>query len=148
MPYVDRDENQIIIARYAREQYPEQEFVEEAEQPFAEVDLRNYRDAAIDTNIVTHNSKSCRCDARSRESLNSSINYLMFLNDDQETINWKGPEAWYECTLSDLQGLLIAAGAYVQKAFDAEKTVLDNHASEAYTALQDALDDFDTEMEA
>lgn len=111
-------------------------------------DIKNYRDQVIEEKEVIFNGKKSMCDKRSCDSLYSAINYLMILNDQNATINWKGPDGWYECALPDLQGLATTLGAWVQKAFNAEKAILEAHGSTPYENIDAAKAAFDTQMEA
>lgn len=109
--------------------------------------IKTYRDQVIETKIIEFNGKKAVCDSRSRLTLTNIVQYLTFLNDPEATINWKGPDGYYELTLSDVEGLVKIGGAWVQKAFNAEKTILQTHAITPYTDLDSAKADFDTLME-
>ncbi len=102
--------------------------------PYSADAIRSYRDQRIETKVLIHNGKKALCDTRSRTALNNTVDYLFAAGDESLTINWKGPDGYYDLTLSDVQGLVRQGGAWVQKCFDAEKHVLTTHAATPYAS--------------
>ena len=118
-----------------------------APQPYTYDAIKLYRDQRIETKVLIHSGKKAVCDARTRLSLNNTISYLEAANEDI-TINWKGPDGYYDLNLSDVQGLLKIGGAWVQKCFDAEKHIIETHAVTPYTTHSAAVAAFDAFLEA
>ena len=86
-------------------------------------------------------------DDENRNVIMGIINLLMIANDDNMTINWKGASGFQVGRLQDFKALVLAGGLLTQKSFNAEKTILKNHALKPYTD-DSWKTDFDTEMEA
>ena len=115
--------------------------------PYSADAIKTHRDQRIETKVLIHNAKKAVCDTRTRLSLNNTISYLQAANEDI-TINWKGPDGYYDLSLSDVQGLIKVGGAWVQKCFDAEKHVIDTHAVTPYTTHAAAVAAFNAFLEA
>lgn len=117
-----------------------------------QIELKAYRDRKAKVIVSvndegTTNYLDAINDDENRNIIMGIINLLMIANDDTMTINWKGASGFQVGRLQDFQGLVLAGGLLTQKAFNAEKTVLENHAQTPYTD-DTWKTDFDTAMEA
>lgn len=114
-------------------------------------DVKSYRDQKMKTVVSVNqpedpNYLDAINDDENRNIITGIINMMTIANDGNMTINWKGVSGWQVGRLQDFQGLVMTGGLLTQKAFNAEKIILENHASSAYT--DDAWKtDFDNEME-
>src|SRR5690606_7336132 len=107
-----------------QEEITEQEYLEYLFEDSFKENLKQYREEAMSI-IVTYNGIEARNDADTRANVINIINYMMVENDPELTINWKGPNQWHEgVTIADFMGLAKLGGAWVQKAFNAEKTII------------------------
>ena len=116
------------------------------------IQLKQYRDLKINMVVSVNNPKDTYfLDAinndENRNVIMGIINLFMIANDENMTIDWKGESGFQVGRLQDFQGLVLAGGLLTQKAFTAEKTILENHAQTPYTDDSWKID-FDTAMEA
>lgn len=109
--------------------------------------LKQYRDQKM-ASIVTYNGVEVINTVENQDTVTRIINFILTLPEEQRgiEIDWKGPNGWHKATLADFQGLTLQGGLLTQKAFTAEKTILDNHAQTPYTD-DSWKDDFDNLME-
>ena len=106
-----------------------------------------YRDAKTQVNVSYDNGTdefTVLNDDRTRQALLQKANRLQLEPD--ETINFQTVNGYFDLSIMDIQGLFRACDMRQQDCFDASKYVFDTHAVTPYETIQDAKDDFDSQL--
>ena len=120
--------------------------------PYLKSEIRMYRDQKMAT-LVEYTGDSTITTVSNLDSINALsriCNGLTMMESDTGTIQWKNANGEYgttPATYKDIQGLFKECYKREQWSRVAEKAILDKHELTPYEFIQDAKDDFDTELE-